>query len=250
MGGVLVTVKAIFFAAVMLLCFGLFPATNLAHAESTMSCPSGTYDMLDWMTMDSSMRSSSHLSGSANPLYTTVYKDKFYWTKGGNGSPWDIQLYDSKYIYLWITEYAWSNPSSYKKSTNNTNMPLTARCSKGGFPGSTIYVSNTNYDIHTDCTHYTTHGLKKGVNQVWGPYNLSFGGSLPNNMPTLVVSYRYNCNTSYGSCGDKEEYYLSQKYGLVQWVHYTLINGSYQQQQKSVFNKLSAGATFPRFQCF
>jgi hypothetical protein len=33
-------------------------------------------------------------------------------------------------------------------------------------------------------------------------------------------------------------------------VHYTLISGSYQQQQKSVFNKLSAGVTVPKFQCF
>ena len=129
-------------------------------------------------------------------------------------------------------------------------MPLTARCSKGGFPGSSITVSNTNYDIYTDCTHHTTHSLKKAVNEVWGPYSLSFGGSLPNNMSTLVVSYRYNCDNNYSNCSDKEEYYLSQKYGLVQWVHYTLVGGVYQQQQKSVFNQLSAGITVPKFQCF
>jgi len=33
-----------------------------------MSCPSGTYDMLDWMTLDSSLRGNYHMSGSANPL--------------------------------------------------------------------------------------------------------------------------------------------------------------------------------------
>ena len=242
--------RAVFFAVIMLSCIGFFSNTNLAHADVTMSCPNGTYDMLDWMTMDSSIRSTSHLTGTANPLYTTLYSDKFYWTKGSNGSPWDIQLYDSNYIYLWITEYSWNDPSSYKKFTNNTNMPFTARCSKGGFPGSAITVSNTNYDIYTDCSHHTTHTLKKAVNEVWGPYSLSFGGSLPNNMSTLVVSYRYNCDNNYSNCSDKEEYYLSQKYGLVQWVHYTLVGGVYQQQQKSVFNQLSAGITVPKFQCF
>src|SRR5437899_11072225 len=82
--------------------------------ESTISCPSGTHDMLDWMTMDSDLRSSKHLTGSANPLYTSIKSGKFYWTKGGTGYPWDIQLYDNNYIYLWITEYAWNYPNSYK----------------------------------------------------------------------------------------------------------------------------------------
>jgi hypothetical protein len=243
--------KSAFLAAAVLSCLGLFPGThNLAQGETTMSCPGGTYDMLDWMTLDSNLRATSYLSGSANPLYTTVWPDKFYWTKGGNGYPWDIQIYDSNYIYLWITEYAWNDPATFKKFSNNTNMPLAPRCAKGGFPGSAIRVSNTSYDIHTDCNNFTTHTLKKAVNEVWGPYNLSFGGSLPNNMPTLVVSYRYNCDSNYGNCSDKEEYYLGQKYGLVQWVHYTLVNGSYQQQQKSVFNKLTTGVSVPKFQCF
>src|SRR5262249_44124600 len=77
-----------------------------AHAESTINCPAGTYDMLDWMTLDSDLRTHTHITGSANPLYTTLGSGKFYWTKGGNGSPWDIQLIDNSYIYLWITEFA------------------------------------------------------------------------------------------------------------------------------------------------
>src|SRR5207244_2184115 len=139
--------------------------------------PSGTHDMLDWMTMDSDLRSSKHLTGSANPLYTLIHSGKFYWTKGGNGYPWDIELYDNNYIYHWLTEYAWNYPTNYKKSSNN-----------------------------------------------------------------------YNSN--YGNCGDKEEYYLSKRYGLVQWVHYTLSNGNYHQQQKSVFNQLTGGTTSPKFVCF
>ena len=221
-----------------------------AHAESTADCPAGTYDMLDWMTMDSGARGSRFLKGSANPLFTAIMRDKFYWTKGHTGYPWDIQLYDHDYIYLWITEYAWNDPTSFKKFLNNTNMPLAPRCAEGGFPGSKIRVDDTSYGIYSDCTHFTKHTLKKAVNEVWGPYNVSFGGDLKRNLRTLVVSYRYNCDDSYDHCGDKEEYYLAQQYGLVQWVHYLLVDGKYQQQQKSVFNRFAVGASSPKFQCF
>jgi len=154
---------------------------------------------------------SHHLTGTANPLYSNIWRDKFFWTKGGNGYPWDIQLYDNHYIYLWITEYAWNYPNTFKKFSGNTNMPLAPRCAKDGFPGSTVKVSNTSYDIYTDCNSSTSHNLKKGVNQVWGPYHVSFGGSLPSKMATLVVSYRYNCDSNYANCGDKEEYYSLQE---------------------------------------
>ena len=79
-----------------------------------------------------------------------------------------------------------------------------------GFPGSTLKVSNTTFDIYTDCTHYTRHHLGTGVNEVWGPYHLSFGGKLPSNLETLVISYRSNCR-NYQNCNDKEEYYLTQR---------------------------------------
>ena len=69
-----------------------FATTKSARAEATVNCPSGTYDMLDWMTLDSNLRGRYHLAGSANPLYTKMETGKFYWTKGGSGSPWDIQL--------------------------------------------------------------------------------------------------------------------------------------------------------------
>jgi hypothetical protein len=231
------------FAAVALLTSGS------GLAEPTMSCPAGTYDMLDWMTLDSTLRSQYHLTGSANPLFTTMWSSKFYWTKGSQGYPWDIQLYDSNYIYLWITEYAWTNPTSFKKFTG-TNMPLAPRCAASGYPGARIKVPNTTYEIHSSCSSYTLANLRYAVNEVWGPYYYGYGGQLPSNLKTMVVSYRYNCDSTYGNCADKEEYYLAKAYGLVEWVHYRLISGSYVQQQKSVFNSLSPGSTQPYFPCF
>ena len=92
-----------------------------------------------------------------------------------------------------------------------------------------------------------TLGLQNGINQVWGPYYLSLGGSLPSNLN----SYRYNCNANY-QCNDKEEYYVTQRYGLVQWIHYIRIpaNGTYAQLQKTIFNKLVVGVVTPDFPCF
>lgn len=227
---------------------------RIAGAESTISCPAGTYDMLDWMTMDSDLRSTYHMEGTSNPIYTVMESGKFYWVKGALGYPWDIQLYDNNYIYLWITELSYSVPQSYKKFTNNTNLPLVPRCAKAGTTaaGSTIKVSNTNYDLHTNCSNTcsVTLGLQTSINEVWGPYDYSFGGSLPGNLKTLVISYRYNCNSSFANCMDKEEYYLSQRYGLVQWIHYVLANGTYVQLQKTILNKLVVGVVTPYFPCF
>ena len=221
-----------------------------ARAETTSTCPAGTYDMLNWMTLAPNLRANYHMAGNANPLYTTMAPGKFYWTKGANGTPWDIQLFDNRYIYLWITELNWNNPQTFKKFAYNTNMPLVPRCAKAGFPGSTITVPDTSYQTYSDCTHYTTQDLLKAVNEVWGPYYVSLGGMLPSHLKVLVASYRYNCDNNYSNCGDKEEYYLAQSYGLVQWAHYTLANGSYQMQQQTIFNQLVAGGTTPYFPCF
>jgi hypothetical protein len=240
---------ALLTGTLLLMAFGNAP---LANADTTITCPPGMYDMLDWMTMDSALRSTYHLEGTSNPLYTIMDNDKFYGVKGGLGYPWDIQLYDNTYVYLWITELSWTVPRSYKKFTDNTNLPLVPRCASAGFPGTTVTVANTNYDLHTNCSNScsVTLGLQNAINTVWGPYYLSFGGSLPKNMKTLVISYQYNCDANYQTCNDKEEYYVNSKYGLVQWVHYIFANGEYAQMQRTVFNKLKVGVVTPYFPCF
>jgi hypothetical protein len=172
------------------------------------SSTSNTYDMLKWMTMDPQLRASHHMAGTANPIYTRVLSDRFFWTKTAQGFPWDVQLYDGNYIYLWVTELDWSNPSTFKvfrsPTLGNYNLPLVPRFAQGGYPGSKIRISDSTYEIHSSCSSYITKSLGHVINEVWGPYNESLGGSLPDNLETLVISYRYSCDSSYSHCGDKE----------------------------------------------
>ena len=210
--------------------------------------------MLDWMTMDSDLRAKDHLEGTSNPLYTVLQSDKFFYIKSGRGFPWDINLYDNKFIYLWVTELSFTVPQSFKKFLDNTNVPFVPRCARAGFPGSTIRAINTNYELHTNCssTCSVTLGLENAMNSLWGPYTFTYGGNLPPNLKTLVIHYRYNCNANDTICDDQENFYFTQRYGWVQWIHYVWIAslGKYEQVQKTVLNKLVVGVTAPEFPCF
>lgn len=214
------------------------------------------YDMLAWMTMDPALAVDNHLSGTANPIYTSMATDRFFWTKTGNGYPWDIQLFDDNYIYLWVTELDWSNPRSFKMFNSPTlgyyNEPLAPRYSPAGYPGSSIKITDTTYEIHTDCDTFTTHHLGYGINEVWGPYTESLGGDLPDNLTTMVISYRYTCNPNYDHCGSKEAYHFAQPYGLVEWEHFPLqADDTYGKPDNvTIFNKLVPGQVKVDTVCF
>jgi hypothetical protein len=216
------------------------------------------YDMLSWMTMDPSLAESHHMSGTANPVYTTVKSDRFFWTKSSKGFPWDIKLYDDKYIYTWGTELDWTNPNTFKifhdPKLGDYNLPLVARFAEAGFPGSKITIppSNSTYEVHTDCNIFTTKKLGGVVNTVWGPYTESLGGDLPDNLQTLIISYQYSCDSNLENCNDKEEYHVAKPYGLVKWQHQKLqTDGTYAAPDNVTYlNKLSTGQVTPVTTCF
>ena len=217
-----------------------------------------TYDMLTWMTMDPTLASSHHMSGTANPVYTNVATDRFFWTKTGQGYPWDIQLYDNNYIYLWVTELNWQNPSTYKvfhdPVLGDYNLPLVPRFAQGGFPGSkvTVAASSSTYETHSDCNTFITQKLGGVVNTVWGPYSETLGGDLPDNLQTLVISYQYSCDSSLQNCKNKEEFHVAKPYGLVKWQHQKLqADGTYASPDNVTYlNKLATGQVKPYTVCF
>lgn len=214
------------------------------------------YDMMNWLTMSSSLSSGNHMAGTANPLFTIRTASRFYWTKTVAGFPWDIQLYDNNYVYLWVTELNWQNPRTYKifhsPRLGNYNLPLAPRWAKGGYPGSSVKISDSTYEIHSDCNSFVTKNLGHVINEVWGPYKETLGGQLPANLETLVISYRYSCDANYSACANKEEYHLAKPYGLVKWQHQTLgSNGTYDPPDNvTVFNRVESGQTTPLTVCF
>ena len=228
----------------------------VSPALSASAASTQTYDMLLWMTMSPSLRFDHHMAGTANPIYTSVRSNMFFWTKTGQGYPWDIQLFDANFIYLWVTELDWNNPRSFKafKSPRlgKFNLPLVPRWARGGYPGSTIKITDSTYEIHTDCNAYTTHNLKNVINEVWGPYRETLGGNLPPNLQTLVISYRYGCDSKFSNCSHKEEFHVAQPYGLVKWQHQKLqSDGTYARPDNvSVMNRVVAGQTQPITSCF
>lgn len=223
------------------------------------SCTSNQYDMAQWVQMSRSIAVSSHLTGNANPLY---YGDRLYDSpvemvqmKGASGYPWDVNILTDRYIYQWVTENNWTDPTTYKAFATKFTMPWMPRCiNKPAIPGklATITVANPAYSVYgSNCTLQTTKFLGNTVNEVWGPFSGTFGGNLPSPTTYLELSYRYSCDINYNNCAYKETFDWVQNYGLVRWTYYVLQNGVYVQQQQSNFNTLAAGGTpTPSTPCF
>jgi hypothetical protein len=243
------------------LLISLGAATPL-KAESTISCPSGYLDALDWLTLDADLRATKHMAGpNGFGIWTDVWPDKFWWMKTPNGDTCDIFLYDSQMIYLWITEESWNHPYNFKRNSRDTNFPAVPRCVRPGLPGSSIPISHTGYRIAINCVEGQEMFLGKAVMEWWGPYTAGnpglepglrppVGGQIPNDTPVYTLSYRWGCNNSYGNCSAKEEYVVAQRYGLVQYNFWNLVNGQYVLASTGNNNTVANGVTQPFFPCF
>jgi len=237
------------------LVFALLLITSFAHSENSPCNLKAQYDMLQWVSMDYALGSSYHFAGNANPLYSGIRtSSELFLIKGRAGFPWDIDRYDADYIYLWTTEYEWNDPTTYKAFVKP--MPWMPRCidipAQGGGKISSILVADSDYNVYlTGCAQQPTQNLGYVANEVWGPYQLTFGGSLPGNANTLELSYRYTCDSNYSNCTYKETFDFQKSLGLVQWTYYVLQNGTYVQQNQSLFNILTVGgAPKPDTPCF
>jgi hypothetical protein len=161
------------------LCFSLQPSA-FGQVQSTTSCPAGHryWDVLSVMMLDPGLADNYHMEGITDGLpsayvYTIWDKNesKIYYVKNPQGNPWDINLYDSNYIYQWVTELGtwngvnhWNDPTSCKKfnngsqnSTANLSMRWAARCAAPGGENSSFWnpppstqPNNTNYYTYVD----------------------------------------------------------------------------------------------------
>lgn len=210
------------------------------------ACKANQYDMLNWMAPQ---------VATQNGHYNVVqaHTGEFYWIKGAAGYPWDLDLFDGKYIYQSITEYVWNDPTTFKKF--ESPLPWMPRCvtipqSAGKLASIQVPATNTNFDIHTSCTAYVVNNLGNAVNEIWGPYTMGVGGNIPANLPTLILSYRYTCDANYSNCLYKETFAMQQGVGLVQWTLYALENGQYVQQNQTTQNQYQLATVTPVHPCW
>jgi hypothetical protein len=242
--------RVILFALLSAMAFTV--CTTAARAQT---CDANHYNMLEWMNLDTA--TTQHLTGNSNPLYTVLPANNvFWWLKGASGYPWDVQYYDANNIYQWITESVWSDPTTFKAFDNKTGLAWSPICVPKGSQGLrlssiTVPSANTAYHFydHSCVKQTTTHYLGNTVNEVWNYGNLDVGGNVGNH-PDLQLAYRYTCDNAYTNCTYKEVYDFMQSYGLVRWTYYKLINGTYVQQNQTVFNTVTTpGAPTPYFPC-
>jgi len=208
-----------------------------------------TFDMLSWMMMDPALASKYHLSGNANPLYTfnDPANNRFFWTKGSTGLPWDVQLYDNNYIYQSVTEVSWTDPTNYKIFNSPVyglfGQPMCPRIAE---PGRLILNNpDSSYELHTSCSAFTvkTVGTTKFTLSGPTPMDMGFGS-----LPTLTLSYFWGGDPTFTTFGHREDYFLQQPFGLVKWQHTTLPGTT--PDNVSNFNKLTLGTVTPVHPCF
>lgn len=174
-------VKCVFILGLLAVAAGVpFAPRAFAQAQSTISCPSGHgyWDVLSVMMMDPGLASNYHMEGfnrgvPSAYIYTRwdEAQSKLYYTKNPQGNPWDINLYDSGYVYQWVTELGewngvnhWNDPRSCKKfnsgsgtSRGDLSMRWAARCAVPGGTNSAFWnpppstqPNNTNYYTYVD----------------------------------------------------------------------------------------------------
>jgi hypothetical protein len=242
-----------------------------AQIQSTISCPAGHgyWDILSVMMMDPKLAISYHMEGFTKGLPSSyVYtkwdpsQAKVYYVKNPQGNPWDINLYDSNYIYQWVTELGsykgvdhWNDPTSCKKFNSgktDLSMRWAARCAKPGGDNSTFWNApppaqpyNTNYYTYVDQKlQSSAQNLAYSQLQVepTGSMNITDHRASPPrqfSVTTVPLQYTYSCSVSgnVNSCKFREVFdygldtdvnpvdNLKHSYGWIRWRYYTNSTG-------------------------
>ena len=232
-------------------CLPLAPRA-FGQVQSTISCPAGHgyRDVLSVMMMDPGLASGYHMEGITNDLPSSyVYtiwdqsESKLYYVKNQQGNPWDINLYDSNYIYQWVTELGewngvnhWNDPTSCKKfnnaaqrSTSDRSMRWAARCAVPGGANSTFW--NSPPPVQSSNTNYYTYVEKELQSQA---KNLGYSrlevlqtGTMtltdhradpakPFSVITFPLQYTYSCSVSHkiNSCKFREIFEYGEDAGV------------------------------------
>jgi len=212
------------------------------QAQSTISCPAGHgyWDVLSVMMLDPGLASSYHMEGTIKGVTSSyVYtlwdpeQSKVFYVKNPQGNPWDINLYDSNYIYQWITELGkfngvnhWNDPTSCRKFNNGSqngmsdrSMRWAARCAVPGGANSafwngppSIQPNNTNYYTYVgQVQEPSAQNLNYSLLEIKPPGTIEITDHRavppkPFSITTLPLQYTYSCTVAgnVNSCKSRE----------------------------------------------
>lgn len=248
------------------------PSNVKSDIQTTTSCGQGSWDILSVMMMDSTLAANYHMEGLTNGapsayMYTIWAPDqsKVYYVKSPQGNPWDVNLYDSNYVYQWVTELQkwnnvnhWNDPKSCRKFNNGSNtassnnsMRWASRCATPGGTGSSFWNSpsaqpyNTNYYTYVDQMQQpAAQNLAYSQLALASTDTMSITDHRANppkqfSVTIVPLQYTYSCTVSgnVNSCGSREVFdygfdttanpvdNVKHSYGWVRWQFYTNSTG-------------------------
>ena len=240
------------------------PASPQADSEpldicnvTQVFCPTcETFSMFDWMTLDTDLRDAYHMDGS-HFMTQVVWPGKMWNLKTSNGDTWDSLLIDNNYIYQYLTEVNWHQPTDYKRAYLNTNVIWTPRLAHGGFPGTRVVSCDTRWVTAVDCVEGEPWYLGGPgafiINEVRGPYTLVTGGNI--GIQTVIkVLYYWDCpDGEYPwHCGWVETNWYARRYGLIRWAKFRIDSegNNILVQESNFFNLVAGGWQSPVFPCY
>lgn len=203
---------------------------------------------MKYFAMSDQRRPIEFLTG-ANAIYTQVFPNQdfaasgyFLWLKSPTANGFDVKSFDDKYVYDRATELVWSDNTTYKRFVHD--LPLSPRCVSSGKAAPAVPVSQTAFTFYSHCAAYKTSTLGTSINTLDAPALMDTGGNF-GKISTRLLHYRYNCDSNYQNCGDEEQFFLGNGYGLWEWRHFshgTLV-------QTSMINQLHSGTANGTLPC-
>lgn len=200
----------------------------------------GTIDMLDWMTMDPTLRDKNYMSPGT--MGSHLVNNKIIYSKfTPTGEYMDVWTYDNDYIYF----YATSSPNDTVKAINETDTPWTLRTAQLGFPGTRLVSIGAHWQEIKDCNSGPPILSGNLIVEIWGPYTTTFKGNI-GTQETVVMKEYWDCHgTETNSCTQLEEFTYAKPYGWVSWSDSTAPNrdGNFQFALGGPFDSCVAGVT-------
>lgn len=233
-------------------------AAALACPEGICPCNSSQYDVVAWMTGTYytqnpyfHMESTSYSPGYNSPVYTTIWPQTgstpgyIWFSKSSSGYPWDVDSFDSNYVYFAYTNYqpsggAFPDYAQYVDEQKNPwgFYPIAPRCVPKSLAGTPYASLSIPYNA-ADWVNVTCQDGKRktsavqnlgGANmQMWPPTAYPGLPSPLNSQQLMALVYSYSWQN--GAYQSIEKSYYNPTYGWVGWELWNYSGGTYKKTQ-------------------